>query len=263
MCSSDLLRDVLERYRTLVERVPAVIYRAAPDDDRRVLFVNEQVETLLGYTREEWLDQPDIWMELLHPDDREPTLAEMDRCNETGDPFDREYRLIASDGTAVWFRDSAHLVRDPSGSPLYWEGIQVDVSMRHSEIEDLRIVAFLLEEQVAERTAELTEANQFLTLEVEERRTAEASLDRSRAEWRRLVEELPLVVFTWDLDTNRATYVSPRMRDLFGYDAAVATAADASFWNERMDHRDRETVVPQMRTALAAGEGYEIGRAHV
>ena len=170
------LRDVLERYRTLVERVPAVIYRAAPDDDRRVLFVNEQVETLLGYTREEWLDQPDIWMELLHPDDREPTLAEMDRCNETGDPFDREYRLIASDGTAVWFRDSAHLVRDPSGSPLYWEGIQVDVSMRHSEIEDLRIVAFLLEEQVAERTAELTEANQFLTLEVEERKAAEASL---------------------------------------------------------------------------------------
>ena len=163
----------------------------------------------------------------------------------------------------VWFRDSAHLVRDPSGSPLYWEGIQVDVSMRHSEIEDLRIVAFLLEEQVAERTAELTEANQFLTLEVEERRTAEASLDRSRAEWRRLVEELPLVVFTWDLDTNRATYVSPRMRDLFGYDAAVATAADTSFWNERMDHRDRETVVPQMRMALAAGEGYEIGRAHV
>ena len=252
------LRDVLERYRTLVERVPAVIYRAAPDDNRRVLFVNEQVEQLLGYTREEWLDQPDIWMELLHPEDREPTLAEMDRCNESGDPFDREYRLIASDGRPVWFRDSAHLVRDPNGSPLYWEGIQVDVSARHSEIEDLRIVAFLLEEQVAERTAELTEANQLLTLEVEERRSAEASLERSRAEWRRLVEELPLVVFTWDLETNRATYVSPRMLDLFGYDAAVAIAADASFWNEKMDARDREAVVPPMRAALAAGEPYDV-----
>lgn len=256
--SESALRDMLERYRTLVERVPAVIYRAAPDDDRRVLFVNEQVEDLLGYTREEWLDQPDIWMELLHPDDREPTLADMDRCNETGDPFDREYRLIASDGRAVWFRDSAHLVRDPSGRPLYWEGVQVDVSARHSEVEDLRIVAFLLEEQVAERTAELTEANQFLTLEIDERRAAEEALEASRRNWRRLLEELPLVVFAWDPASERMSYVSPRIREFFGYDSEVALAAAASFWSGAMDARDREEVIPGMRDAIAAGVGYDV-----
>jgi len=96
-------------YRALVENLPAVIYQVAPDDDRRTKYVSPHVETALGYSREEWLDQPDIWMELLHPEDREPTLAAHDLHNETGRPWSREYRLIASDGQVVWFRDVANL----------------------------------------------------------------------------------------------------------------------------------------------------------
>ena len=47
------------------------MYEMGPDDERRTLYVSPHVEALLGYTRQEWLDQPDIWMELLHADDRE------------------------------------------------------------------------------------------------------------------------------------------------------------------------------------------------
>ena len=54
-------------YRALVENLPAVIYQVAPDDDRRTMYVSRHVESALGYSREEWLSQPDIWMELLHP----------------------------------------------------------------------------------------------------------------------------------------------------------------------------------------------------
>ncbi|HVH53913.1 MAG TPA: PAS domain-containing protein, partial [Actinomycetota bacterium] len=95
------IRGAEEKYRALVENVPAVVYLVAPDDDRRTLYVSPQVERALGYPREEWLDQPDIWMELLHPDDREQTLAAHDTANETGQPWSREYRLIAADGHVV------------------------------------------------------------------------------------------------------------------------------------------------------------------
>ncbi|TMK66839.1 MAG: PAS domain-containing protein, partial [Actinobacteria bacterium] len=118
------LRGAEEKYRALVENMPAVVYLVAPDDDRRTLYVSPQVERALGYAREEWLDQPDIWMELLHPDDREQTLAAHDAANETGRPWSREYRLIASDGRAVWFRDVATLVRDREGRALHWQGVQ-------------------------------------------------------------------------------------------------------------------------------------------
>ena len=112
------LREAEQRYRALVENIPAVVYMVASDDDRRTLYTSPQVERALGYSREEWLDQPDIWMELLHPNDREPTLAAHDEHNLTGEPWSREYRLIASDGRAVWFRDVATLTRDPQGHPL-------------------------------------------------------------------------------------------------------------------------------------------------
>ena len=110
-------------YRALVEQVPAVVYLVAPDDDRRTLYVIPNVERALGYTREEWLDQPDIWMELLHSDDREPTLAAHDLANETGEPWSREYHLMASDGGTVWFRDVVALVRDEEGRLLHWQGV--------------------------------------------------------------------------------------------------------------------------------------------
>ena len=96
---SDLRRSE-QRYRALVEHVPAVVYEMGPDDERRTLFVSPHVEEILGYPPQEWLDQPDIWVELLHPDDREHELAAHDRHNETGEPWQREYRLIASDGRA-------------------------------------------------------------------------------------------------------------------------------------------------------------------
>ena len=99
--TENALREAEQRSRALVENLPAVVYQVAPDDDRRTLYASSQVERALGYSREEWLDQPDIWVELLHPDDREPTLAAHDEHNLTGEPWSREYRLIASDGRAA------------------------------------------------------------------------------------------------------------------------------------------------------------------
>ena len=105
------------RFRTLVERTPGVVYETDLDDERRTLYVNPQVEALFGYTRQEWLDQPDIWIELLHPDDREIVLAAADLHNETREPWSQEYRLIANDGHVVWVRDQAVVFQTVEGVP--------------------------------------------------------------------------------------------------------------------------------------------------
>ena len=78
------------RYATLLENLPAVVYEMVPDDDRRTRYVNRKIEDLLGYTMEEWLDQQDMWMEVLHPDDREVELAAHDLHSSTGDPWRRD-----------------------------------------------------------------------------------------------------------------------------------------------------------------------------
>ena len=84
----------------------------------------------MGYTPEECISTPDLWIRILHPDDREKVLAEDLRTKETGEPFTMEYRQLASDGRLVWIRDEATLVRNEEGEPLYWLGVQIDITER-------------------------------------------------------------------------------------------------------------------------------------
>ncbi len=122
------LREAEERYRTLVERVPAIVYVQEPGEQSRTTYVSPQNETILGYSPEECLADPDHWIKVMHPDDRERVLAEDRRTDETGEPFKAEYRQFAKDGSVVWLRDEATLVRDEAGEPLYWLGVQTDVT---------------------------------------------------------------------------------------------------------------------------------------
>ena len=75
-------------------------------------------------------DQPakNFWKSILHPDDRDQVLAEEARCEQTGEPFDMEYRAFTKSGEVLWVRDRCVLVRDEDGRPLYWQGVTVDIT---------------------------------------------------------------------------------------------------------------------------------------
>lgn len=252
------LREAREKYRALVENLPAVVYMVAPDDDRRTLYVSPQVELALGYGREEWLAQPDIWMELLHPDDREPTLAAHDLANETGAPWSREYRLIASDGRAVWFRDVANLVRDHEGRPHHWQGIQLDITELKAIEAELRRARDELERRVEARTAELAEANALMGLEIEERRRAEAELADAERRYRALAEQIPAVTYTWEVggDLSNA-YVSPRLEQLLGITPQQWNDSD-EFWISRLHPDDRHEVLAATLRSETTGEPFSM-----
>ena len=179
------------RYRALVERVPAVVYEMGPDDERQTLFVSPHVEQVLGYTRDEWLDQPDIWIELLHVDDREVVLSQHDRHSETGEPWDLEYRLIANDGRVVWVHDRAILIGGLERGAAAWHGVMIDVTTEHDATEMLLLNKEDLERRVTERTNELQETNELMSLEIGERRRMEGELRTVEERYRQLVENLP------------------------------------------------------------------------
>ena len=116
----------------------AVVYIDAVDELSTALYMSPACEELLGYTWEERLSQPDLWVRTLHPDDRDWVVAESDRTNQTGEPFICEYRLIAKDGRTVWVRDEAHLVEDEGGGPKMWQGVLLDITERKAAEESLR-----------------------------------------------------------------------------------------------------------------------------
>jgi diguanylate cyclase (GGDEF)-like protein/PAS domain S-box-containing protein len=125
-----VLRDDL--YRTIVEEGPLISYIDSPDEVASSVYVSPQIEELVGYTVEEWMNDPELWPRLLHPDDRARALAENVRHNETGEPYRLEYRMVHRDGHIVWVYDEARVVRDDRGKIAYSHGVMVDITARRA-----------------------------------------------------------------------------------------------------------------------------------
>jgi diguanylate cyclase (GGDEF)-like protein/PAS domain S-box-containing protein len=136
------IRDAEARYRTLVEHLPAVTYIDPVNDPETSLYTSPQIEQMLGYTPQEWQNEK-LWPKRLHPEDRERVLAADERF-EAGEeePFSEEYRLLAKDGSVVWVREEAVLIRDKSGEPLYWQGVFYNLTERKALEERLHYQAY-------------------------------------------------------------------------------------------------------------------------
>jgi diguanylate cyclase (GGDEF)-like protein/PAS domain S-box-containing protein len=116
------------RYRLLVEQIPAITYIAEFKGERPFLYVSPQAEELLGYPASEWVEDPALWDRILHPEDRERVLAEEQRTLAAEEEFESEYRLVARDGSVLWFWERDMIVRDDFGKPVCTQGVLVDVT---------------------------------------------------------------------------------------------------------------------------------------
>lgn len=126
------LRAAETRYRSLVEKLPVVVYLASHDVMASTCYISPRVEEMLGYTPEEYRATAEFWFELVHPDDRELVRAAMHEAVSTGKPFSLEYRKIARDGRVVWVRDEAVQVAGEDGQAPYWQGVNVDITERRT-----------------------------------------------------------------------------------------------------------------------------------
>ena len=131
--------------------------------------MSPQYETMLGYPREAEILDEEHWLRTLHPEDRERVLSEVVRTDESGEPFKIEYRIIAADDRVVWVRDHAVLMRDKEGQPLYWLGVQYDIT------EQKRVEAALRQSEELYRTVVEQAAENIFLVDVETKRVLEAN----------------------------------------------------------------------------------------
>jgi diguanylate cyclase (GGDEF)-like protein/PAS domain S-box-containing protein len=135
-------RRALEaHYQQLVEQLPLVIYVDDLSESCANIYTSPQVEALLGYTVEEWISDPELFVEVLHPDDRERVLAEVQRTNASGERFVSEYRVLAKDGRVVWIRDESTLYAE-EGQAVHTQGYMLDITRRRQAEEELRVLAW-------------------------------------------------------------------------------------------------------------------------
>jgi len=138
------LQAAQNEYRTLVEQLPATIIYRYSITQRKTLYISPQVETLLGYTPDEWIADGDLWWKVIHTEDRAATMELLRLKDETGEDINIAHRLISRDGRVLWFQNQSRTVRE-GGRPIETHGVMLDVTDVKRAEQDLRYANYELE----------------------------------------------------------------------------------------------------------------------
>lgn len=128
------LRDSEERYRTLTEGMPQLVWTCLPDG--RWDYLNSRWVEYTGVPMAEQLGH--AWARRMHPKDRQRVLAAWAAAVQRGEMFDTEFRIQRADGAYRWFKTRALPLRGPDGAVAKWLGTTTDIDDQKQVEEGLR-----------------------------------------------------------------------------------------------------------------------------
>ena len=121
------------RLKELVGNVPGVVWEAWGEPDaasQRINFVSDYVETMLGYTVEEWLSTPNFWLTIVHPEDRERAAAEARAKFDSRKGGTSQFRWVRKDGQVIHVEAQSLITCDERGEPVGMRGVTMDITER-------------------------------------------------------------------------------------------------------------------------------------
>ena len=134
------LANERQRFADILNSVPAVVFEHWSLEEARRNFVSNYVETMNGYSPQEWLSTPDFWSRTIHPDDRERVLEIAARAFAAGtfDGMKDQFRWITKDNRVVWGETHRIAIRDPVSGAAGVRGFTVDITERKQAEEKLK-----------------------------------------------------------------------------------------------------------------------------
>ena len=128
-----ILRRSEEQYRMVVERASEIFYRVSVDDDPlrgQLEFVSPQCETVTGHGPEHFLRDPGLWIDSIHPEDRQSVAETTKAILSTRTAMTRYYRIRDRSARDHWMADHIVPVVDPQGNVTGYQGIARDITER-------------------------------------------------------------------------------------------------------------------------------------
>lgn len=125
-----------DKYRNFIEKLPVLFYAVESQPPYSPIYVSPAFE-IFGYPLEDWLTNPDIWLQVIHEDDRQMVFENTLESTRTGENVQYEYRVIAADGSVHWVRDRGCLIRDEAGNVTHRQGVIADITLSKAAEEEL------------------------------------------------------------------------------------------------------------------------------
>ena len=210
---ADIQASAHVHFSRLLNASPAVIYCRMASGDYEPTFVSESVSRLFGCTPREYLENPYLWRDRVHPDDV-PRIADwVDRMFES-DKRSIEYRIRRPEGSYFWVEDRQQIVRDAEGKPVEIVGSWMDVTAR---------------------------------------KEAEETREKVRSRLDLLLGAAPAVVYSFAASGDFApTFVSDNIEGMLGY-RPEEYLKDAAFWRAHVHPEDLAEVEAEQARLFETG----------
>ncbi len=212
------LRESEERFRSLVDHIPGVVYRCGYDANRTTEFISDAIEEISGYCASDFLgNQVRSYTSLIVPQDLARVEQVVLECIAQRRPYMIEYRLIRKDGSVRWLYEKGQGVFGTDGSLLWLDGVIFDITEGKRTQEELR----------------------------------------SREEqFRQLTENIHEVFFLTAPDFSQMLYVSPAYEDVWGR-PRNSLYEQPSSWLDAVYPKDRDAIALALRQYLQQEQDFE------
>ncbi len=133
--AEEALRQSEERLNSILASLREVVWSIAPDG-RRFLYLNPATEVVCGLKISEFFQDPDLWLKIIHPDDRKRVVESTDLLEAD---VDQEFRIVRPDGEVRWLNNRFRAVRDSKSKVIRLDGISIDITDRKQAEQNLKL----------------------------------------------------------------------------------------------------------------------------
>src|SRR5690606_25496436 len=123
------LRESQKRIDSIMDSIRDIVWSFAPDLSH-TNYINRSAERLLGYPITAFEQNPRLWLQCMHPEDRAIYESALNRTTPSQPLLDEEIRFISRDGQVRWLHCRGRLETDANGRPLRIDGVASDVTQR-------------------------------------------------------------------------------------------------------------------------------------
>lgn len=123
------LEESESKFKLLANNIPGAVYLVKYDEKRSKVYINDEIERLTGYTKEDFMENKITLYDLYHPDDKETVLKQIAKAVKNKEPFLVTARLIRKNGSFVWIEEHGEAIIIDENIE-YIEGVLIDITER-------------------------------------------------------------------------------------------------------------------------------------